>query len=233
MFCDKMLRLQALYRTATLLALVTIWYNLFEGGISVWFGAGDETISLFGFGLDSFVEVISGVGIWHMVRRLSTGDPADRDPFERRALRITGGAFFLLAAGLMVTAVLSIKEGHHPETTKWGIIVSLVSIAAMWLLIRCKVKVGKELDSPAILADAACTRTCLQLSVALLVASAGYALTGIGWLDAAGTLAIALLSIREGREAFGKARVLACGCSCSCGTAEQGAVATTNHNAEE
>jgi divalent metal cation (Fe/Co/Zn/Cd) transporter len=218
MFCDKMLRLQALYRTAALLALVTIFYNLLEGVVSVWFGAEDETISLFGFGLDSFVEVISGIGIWHMVRRLAQGEHEDRDPFEVRALRITGGAFYLLAAGLALTALLSVLRQHHPETTRWGIIVSLVSIAAMWLLIHYKVKVGTALDSPAILADAACTRTCLQLSVVLLAASAGYALSGIGWLDAAGTLLIAILSLREGREAFDKARGIACSCSCSCGT---------------
>ncbi|HZV82767.1 MAG TPA: cation transporter [Geobacteraceae bacterium] len=220
MFCNKMLRLQQLYRTATLLALITIFYNILEGVVSVWFGAEDETISLFGFGLDSFVEVISGIGIWHMVRRLGKGDPADRDPFEQRALRITGGAFFLLAAGLTATAAISILRGHRPETTFWGIVVAIVSIAAMWLLIHYKVKVGTALNSPAILADAACTRTCLQLSVVLLAASAGYALTGIGWLDAAGTLMIALLSVREGREALAKARGIACSCACSCGTAK-------------
>lgn len=220
MFCNKMLRLQQLYRTATILALITVFYNILEGAVSVWFGAEDEAISLFGFGLDSFVEVISGVGIWHMVRRLGQGEPADRDPFEQRALRITGTAFFLLAAGLAATAMISIRQGHHPETTNWGVIISLVSIASMWLLIHYKVKVGKALNSPAILADAACTRTCLQLSLVLLVASAGYILTGIGWLDAAGTLAIALLSVREGREAFAKAKGLACGCSCSCGAAD-------------
>ena len=65
--------LKELYRKASLLALITIFYNLAEGIISVWFGAADETISLFGFGLDSFVEVMSGIGIWHMVRGLARG----------------------------------------------------------------------------------------------------------------------------------------------------------------
>ena len=83
-----MLRLQQLYRTAALLALVTIFYNIAEGVVSVWFGAEDETIALFGFRLDAFVEVIYGVGIWHMVRRFGKGDFEDRDPFEMRALRI-------------------------------------------------------------------------------------------------------------------------------------------------
>lgn len=214
-----MLRLQQLYRTAALLALITIYYNIAEGVISVWFGAEDETISLFGFGLDSFVEVISGVGIWHMVRRLGKGELEDRDPFERRALRITGGAFYLLAVGMILTAILSIIQGHKPVTTFWGIIVSVVSIAAMQVLIHYKMKVGTALNSPAILADAACTRTCLQLSVVLLLASAGYSLTGIGYLDAIGSVIIAVLSIREGREALNKAKGLACSCSCSCTTA--------------
>jgi len=209
---------QQLYRTATLLALITIFYNLLEGLVSVWFGVEDETIALFGFGLDSFVEVISGIGIWHMVRRLGSNEHEDSDPFERRALRITGGAFYLLAAGLTATAVISALQGHRPETTRWGIIVAVISIAAMWLLIHYKVKVGKALNSPAVLADAACTRTCLQLSVALLAASAGYELTGIGYLDAIGSLFIAILSLREGREAFQKARGIACSCSGSCKT---------------
>src|SRR6185369_1229691 len=140
MFCDKMLRLQQLYRTASLLALVTIYYNIAEGVVSVWLGADDETIALFGFGLDSFVEVISGIGIWHMVRRIGQGDPADRDPFERQALRITGGVFYLLALGLTATALISLYQGHRPETTLWGIIVGLISIIAMQALIHYKVK---------------------------------------------------------------------------------------------
>jgi divalent metal cation (Fe/Co/Zn/Cd) transporter len=217
MFCNKMLRLQQLYRTATMLALITIFYNILEGLVSVWFGAEDGTISLFGFGLDSFVEVISGIGIWHMVRRLGKGEPAERDSFEKSALKITGGAFYLLTGGLATTAILTILDRHRPATTRWGIIIAAVSIASMWLLFHYKVKVGKALNSPAILADAACTRACLLLSVVLLAASAGYALTGIGWLDAAGSLLIALLSAREGREAFRKARGLACSCSGNCG----------------
>lgn len=205
-----------LYRNAALLALITIIYNIAEGAVSVGLGVADETLSLFGFGLDSFVEVISGVGIWHMVQRVRRGDTEDRDAFERRALRITGGAFYLLAAGLVVTAVLSIYSGHRPETTVWGIAVSLISISFMWLLIHHKTNVGRALTSPAILADAACSRTCLLLSAVLLAASAGYELTGIAWLDSLGSLAIAWLSLREGREAFGKADGMACSCSCGC-----------------
>ncbi len=213
MFCEKFLRTRELYRTASLLALVTIGYNILEGVISVLMGATDETLSLFGFGLDSFVEVVSGFGIWHMLRRLQQGGEDRRDEVEQRALRITGWAFYILAAGLVVTAGLSLWARHRPLTTIWGIVISLVSMATMWLLIRQKVKVGKALNSAAILADAACTRACLQLSVALLLASVGYELTGIGQLDVIGSLAIAWLSLREGREALAKARGKACSCN--------------------
>ncbi|MBJ6749090.1 cation transporter [Geomonas anaerohicana] len=205
--------LDKLYRTAALLALITILYNILEGVVSAWFGFEDESLALFGFGLDSFVEVISGAGIWHMVRRQQENPEQAPDEFERVALRITGGGFYLLAAGLLLTAVYDALHRHAPTTTFWGMVVSCISILSMWLLIRQKVKVGTALGSQAILADAACTRVCLYLSVILLVSSAGYYLTGIGWLDAAGGLGIGWFCFKEGKEAFDKAKGIPCSCS--------------------
>ena len=215
MLCEKFLRTRELYRAASILALITIGYNILEGIVSVLMGTSDETLSLLGFGLDSFVEVVSGFGIWHMLRRLQRGEEKKRDEYEQKALRITGRAFSVLAAGLTVAAGLTLWERHRPVTTVWGIVISLVSIAAMWLLIRQKIRVGRALGSDAILADAACTRACLLLSIVLLLASAGYELTGFAGLDAAGSLAIALLSLKEGREAFAKSRGQSCSCGCS------------------
>lgn len=204
-----------LYKWASILALITIFYNIVEGLISVYFGVEDETIALFGFGIDSFVEVISGIGIWHMIRRFRQSVDSTLDRFERRALRVTGTSFYLLTAGLMITATISLYQGHKPETTFWGIVVALVSILTMWLLIHYKIKVGKGLNSHAILADAECTRVCIYLSVVLLLASVSYEFTGISAMDSVGALAIAWLSFKEGRESFKKARgELTC---CSCG----------------
>jgi divalent metal cation (Fe/Co/Zn/Cd) transporter len=208
---------EKLYRAASALAVITIAYNLLEGLVSAWFGYQDETLSLFGFGLDSFVEVVSGAGIWHMVRRQRENPEGGHDLFERRALRITGYGFFVLAAGLTLSGIYEPISQHAPKTTIWGIIVSAVSILSMWLLIHYKVKVGQALESKAMLADAACTRVCLYLSLILLVSSVGYQLTGVGWLDAAGALGISWFCIKEGREALGKARGISnCGCSCNC-----------------
>lgn len=199
-----------LYRQAILLAQITVFYNFLEGLVSVMLGMGDETLALFGFGLDSFVEVISGIGIWHMVKRMQRHPDEDPDRFEQMALRITGSAFFLLALGLALTAGINLYTGHEPETTVWGIIISSISILTMWALIHFKIRVGRQLDSDAILADAECTKTCLYLSFILLLASVGYELTGIGGIDAIGAIALAIFSYREGREAFEKASGKGC-----------------------
>ena len=214
------IRKEALLSQAALLAWITIAYNMLEGVLSVFFGLEDHTLSLFGFGLDSFVEVVSGIGIWHMVRRLRLDPQNEPDRFEQHALRITGSSFFILSLGLGLTAVLNLVQGHRPETTIWGVFVGGVSIMTMGLLIHFKKKVGMALKSDAILADANCTKACLFLSFVLLAASAGYELTGIGGLDALGGLLIAWYAFREGREAFEKARGKQCGCSsCGCDSA--------------
>lgn len=205
------------YKWATALALITIFYNLFEGGVSVLFGLQDETIALFGFGLDSFVEVISGIGIWHMIQRMKKHDVREHDLFKKKALRITGGAFYLLAAGLAVTSAATLYQGTKPENTLWGIVVSVVSILSMWLLIHYKIRIGKIYNSQALLADAKCSKACMYLSIVLLISSVGYELTGIGMVDSLGALGIALLSFREGREAFEKAKGnLTCSCQGKC-----------------
>jgi hypothetical protein len=208
--------MRRLYTIANRLAIMTIGYNIIEGAVSIWLGAADETLSLFGFGVDSFVEVISGIGIWHMIRRIQASGMVTKDNFERQALRITGWAFYILTFGLVLSAGLSLYEQHKPSSTFWGIIVSMISICFMWLLIHYKTKVGNALNSSAILADAACSKACLYLSLVLLFASTGYELTGLRIFDSAGALLIAFFSYREGREAFQKSRGLSCCCNGDC-----------------
>ena len=73
---------------ASLLAGLTIGYNLVEGIVSIALGSADETLALFGFGVDSFIEVISAIGVWHMLGRIRPNQGESRDAFEQRALRI-------------------------------------------------------------------------------------------------------------------------------------------------
>lgn len=203
-----------LWRYAWWLSLGTIGYNLIEGVVSVWLGLADETLALFGFGADSFIEVISAVGIAHMVMRLQRHGETDRDNFERTALRVTGFAFYALSTVLVSTAVISVAMGHAPDTAMPGVVVALVSIGFMWALIRAKVSIGTELNSQPIIADANCAKVCLRMSIVLLISSAIYELTGFGFIDAIGGAVLAWFSFKEGRECFEKAKGADCGSDC-------------------
>ena len=207
-----------LIRLAIILAIITVVYNLIEGLISIYYGMDDETLALFGFGVDSFVEVISGVGILHLVLRMRKDQVTKRDQFERQALRITGIAFYLLVAGLLVGSVLNIINQSVPETTIVGVIISSISIATMYFLMKAKLNVGQKLNSDAIIADANCTKTCFYLSLILLVSSGLYELTGFAYLDILGSLGIAWFAFKEGKEAFDKAKSgnLSCCCDDHC-----------------
>lgn len=194
-----------LYTIAFWLAIFTILYNLAEGIIATWFGYEDETLTLFGFGVDSFIEMISGIGIFHMVLRIQKDPTANRDNFERTALRVTGTAFYLLVAGLIISASIIFYTGQKPVTTFWGVVISSISILVMLALIYGKIKIGKQLNSEPILADANCTKVCIYMSVILLASSGLYELTHLPYIDAAGTLGLAWFSYQEGKECFEKA----------------------------
>jgi divalent metal cation (Fe/Co/Zn/Cd) transporter len=187
------------------LALFTIFYNLAEGLVSVFFGLSDETLTLFGFGVDSFIEVMSGIGILAMVIRIRQNPDTSRSQFERTALRVTGISFYLLAIGLAITSIYNLFTAHKPTTTLPGLIISLISIAVMWALVLGKRKVGRTLNSSPILADANCTMVCIYMSIVLLASSLIYQLTGFGFVDSIGALGLIYFSYSEGKESFEKA----------------------------
>jgi len=196
------------------LSIITIVYNIIEGLVSVYFGSTDDTLVLLGFGVDSFVEVISGIGILHMVLRMQRSEIKDFDKFERLALRITGIAFILLSVGLVAGSILNVVNKTKPERTLAGIIIAAVSICTMYFLMQYKLKTGKALNSEAIIADAHCTKTCLYLSFLLLASSLLYEFLKISYIDIAGSLGIAWYAFSEGRESLEKARKNQLSCSC-------------------
>ena len=204
---------QIFYKRAFWLSLFTIFYNIIEGVVSMALGYADETLSLFGFGADSFIEVLSGIGIAIMITRIRQNPESPKSRFEITALKITGSAFYLLSAGLLAGIILNIIYKHKPETTIWGIVISLISIAVMIWLMNAKKSIGKKLHSEPIIADANCTRVCVYMSVVLLVSSLVYEFTGFAYADAIGAAGLIYFSVAEGREAFEKAK----GKSCSCG----------------
>jgi len=153
-----------LYKTATGLAIFTIIYNIIEGLVSIWFGVQDETLALFGFGVDSFIEVISGIGIAIMIIRIRQKPDSPKSNFEIKALQIISTSFYLLSVGLLAGILVNIINHHKPETTLWGVIISLVSIAVMIWLMKAKKKAGRQLNSEPILVDANCTKVCVYVN---------------------------------------------------------------------
>ncbi len=206
---------EKLLNTAFSLSIITIFYNVVEGIISVYYGLEDESLSLLGFGTDSFVEVISGIGIAHMVLRMKFSKVENRDKFERQALRITGAGFYILTLGIIVGAIFNIIENNKPETTFPGLIISGISIITMFFLMRYKKQIGVKMNSEAIIADANCTKSCLYLSIVLLVSSGLYEIFEIGYIDIIGSLIIGWFVFKEGKEAFDKVKQNKIACSCN------------------
>lgn len=209
---------QKLYKRAWLLSLFTIFYNVAEGLISMFFGYQDETLVLFGFGVDSFIEVLSGIGIAVMILRIKRNPGSDKSEFEKKALKITGTAFYLLSVGLLAGIILNLINGHKPETTLWGVIISSLSILTMVWLMYAKKNIGKKLDSEPIIADSNCTKVCVYMSLVLLLSSLIYEITGFAYADVIGAAGLIYFSFAEGKEAFEKANGKECCCSHKCET---------------
>lgn len=207
---------QKLYKRAWLLSLFTIFYNVAEGLVSMFFGYQDETLALFGFGVDSFIEVMSGIGIAVMILRIKQNPESNKSDFEKTALRITGIAFYLLSVGLLAGIIVNLITKHKPETTLWGVIISSLSILVMIWLMYAKKRIGLKLNSEPIVADSNCTKVCVYMSVVLLLSSLIYELTGFAYADVIGAAGLIYFSFTEGKEAFEMAKGKECSCGCHC-----------------
>jgi len=203
---------QKLYIKAYQLSLFTIFYNVLEGVLSMALGYKDETLTLFGFGVDSFIEVMSGLGIAFMIMRIRQNPTSSKSSFEINALKITGTAFYLLSGGLLTGIVANLVNHRKPETTLWGAVIALISIVVMVWLMNAKKRTGHLLNSEPIVADANCTKVCVYMSVVLLVSSIIYEITGFAYADLIGAAGLIYFSISEGKEAFEKAKGKTCSC---------------------
>ncbi|WP_243293326.1 cation transporter [Geothrix mesophila] len=200
------------HRRALWLAGFTIAYNLLEGLVSMAFGWADDSVALFGFGADSFIEVASALLVlWKLL------DHGNLER-ERKATLGIGRLFLFLAAGIAGGAVLQLTARAHPPTTVPGLVISALSLAFMVFLWRAKLRAAQALDSATVAADAACSRACIQLSVVLFAGSLLFLLVpALWWVDAAAALGLAFLI---GKEGLGMTRAAKSSCftgGCGCG----------------
>jgi len=178
----------------------TITWNSIEGVLAIALGAIAGSISLVGFGLDSFIEVMSGAALlWRMS---VDADEERRELNERRALRIVGVCFLLLAAYISYESVTDLMFKRAPEHSLPGIILACVSLLVMPILSREKRRVGRDLNSAAMLADSRQTDFCAYLSAILVVGLVLNALFNFWWADPIAALSMVPLIAREGIEAL-------------------------------
>jgi divalent metal cation (Fe/Co/Zn/Cd) transporter len=195
-----------LYKSAFRLAIFTVVFNILEGLVSVYFGLSNDTLSLFGFGLDSFIETISAIGIVYMIIRIRENPEAEKSGFEITALKITGWCFYGLSFLLVISGIINLVRHSKPSSTVPGVIITIVSIIAMWCLISLKKSVGRQLNSDPIIADANCNLVCIYMSVVVLLSSSLYEIFKVGYIDLIGTAGIIYFSVKEGIESFKKAK---------------------------
>jgi len=186
----------AVVRHGRRLEYFTIAWNALEGLVAVVAGAIAGSISLVSFGIDSFIEVTSGsVLLWRMT---VDAEVQRRELNERRALRIVGVCFLLLAAYLAYESVRDFLSRRAPEHSVPGIVLACISLVVMPLLSRAKRKVGRALGSAAMQADAKQTEFCTYLSAILLAGLLLNALFGLWWADPMAALIMAPIIAKEG-----------------------------------
>lgn len=189
-------RRTVLSRRVRLLVAATISYNVIEAIVAVSAGVVASSTALIGFGLDSVIEVASASAVaWQFSGR----DPEAR---ERTALKVIALSFFALAGYVTVESVRSLTGAEDAGHSTVGIVLAAVSLVIMPLLSYAQRRTGRELGSASTVADSRQTLLCTYLSGALLIGLLFNSLFGWSWADPTVALIIAVVAVREGRQAW-------------------------------
>lgn len=189
-------RRATLHRRVRWIVGITISYNVLEGIIAVTAGAAASSAALIGFGLDSFIEVLSAVAVaWQFTRK-------DPERWEKPTVRTIGIAFFALAAYVTVDAVLALTGAQPVEHSPLEIGIAVASLVVMPVLAWLQFRTGRELGSKSVQADAKQLLLCIYLSGTVLIGLVLNTLFGWMWADSVAALIVAALAVREGIEAW-------------------------------
>lgn len=189
-------RRATLHRRVRLIVGFTITYNVIEGIVAISAGAAASSAALIGFGLDSFIEVLSAVAVaWQFTRK-------DPERWEKPTVRAIGIAFFALAAYVTVDAILGLIGVQPVEHSPLGIAIAVASLVVMPALAWFQFRTGRELGSKSVQADAKQLLLCIYLSGTVLIGLLLNSLFGWWWADSIAALVVAFLAVREGIEAW-------------------------------
>jgi len=198
-------RRTALGRRAQLLAAASVVYNTGEAVVAITAGVAASSVALVGFGLDSIVEMSSGLIIlWQFRHRM----PETR---ERQALRLIAVSFFALAGYVTFESLRALAGGEAAAHSTVGIVLAAVSLVVMPLLSWAQRRTGRQLGSTTVVADSKQTLLCTYLSAVLLLGLLLNSALGWWWADPLVGLVVAGLAVKEGRDAWR-------GDACACGS---------------
>ena len=200
-------RREQLHRRGVRLEWFTVAWNVVEGVVAIGAGLATGSVSLIGFGADSFIEVISAVALlWRLRKAGPNASAEERGEAERRALYLVAATFFLLSAYIAYEAGGALLSGEGPEDSTVGLVLSVVSLLVMPALAYGKQRTGREMGSEALKADAVATWVCSSLSLALLAGLGLNAAFGWWWADSVGAVAMLPVILWQGWETLGEAR---------------------------
>jgi divalent metal cation (Fe/Co/Zn/Cd) transporter len=189
-------RRATLHRRVRLIVGFTITYNVIEGIVAISAGAAASSAALIGFGLDSFIEVLSALAVaWQFTRK-------EPERWEKPTVRAIGIAFFALAAYVTVDAILALVGVEPVEHSPLGIAIAVASLVVMPALAWFQFRTGRELGSKSVQADAKQLLLCVYLSGTVLIGLLLNSLFGWWWADSIAALVVAFLAVREGIEAW-------------------------------
>ncbi|HMA62198.1 MAG TPA: cation transporter [bacterium] len=195
-----------LYKKGLRLEYFTVSYNFIEAGVAILFGTVASSIALIGFGMDSIVETLSGfILIWRLHQHQNLSE-AEEEKIEKRAMKFVAITFFILGAYVLIQSIMKLIDGTPPDPSLPGIILAFISLIIMPILALRKIKVGKQINSRALVADAKETIACAFLSAALLLGLGLNYLFGLWQADPIVGIIIVFFLFREGWESWEEAQ---------------------------
>ena len=197
-----MFGLKKTHKLGLILSYITVGYNVVEGIVSVIVGSLTGSVALVGFGLDSFIESLSGsVMIWRLGKHGKMTEE-EEEAVEAKAATLVGITFFILAAYIGYEAVMKFISREAPEASLIGIVIAALSLLVMPTLTYMKYKTGKAINSPSLVADSKQTLVCVLMSVTLLITVTVNYFFPLWWLDPAAGLVFVVILAREGYMAI-------------------------------
>ena len=188
-----------LRRTATILVAATLLWNMAEAVVGFWAGFQAGSVAMLAFGLDSIVELFAGgVLLW---RLRAEGDEEESEAAERKAQRLIGLSFYLLAAYVLVHSGANLLGFlPEPETSPAGVGIVVATVVVMSALYVGKMRVAARMQSRALRAEAMESLFCDIQDLAILVGLGFNILFSWWWADPVAALFVVPFFIKEGRE---------------------------------